>query len=136
MEKGFREVPHIADVALEVWGKDLPELFVHAAQGLSSLAVTVETGAAISAERQVHLTAPDWETLLVDWLNELLLLQAEHDEAYITFDVVLPAVGELSARVGGTRDFTVQRTIKAATFHDLVIQETPEGYRAVVVLDV
>lgn len=136
MERGYREVPHVADVALEAWGKDLPELFVHAAQGLSSLAAAVETGATISAERRIHLAAPDWETLLVDWLNELLLLQDEHGEAYITFDVALPAVGELSARVGGTRDFTMQKVIKAATFHDLVIQETPEGYRAVVVFDV
>lgn len=129
-------MPHTADVALEVWGRDLAELFVHAAQGLFGIAVSVEPGAAVSAWREVALSAPDWETLLVDWLNELLLLQDEHDEAYISFEVHLPRPFELSARLGGTQAYGLEKVVKAATFHALEIHQGPEGYRALVVFDV
>ncbi len=136
MERGYREVPHTADVALEVWGRDLPELFVHAAQGLFSLAVAVDPQAPISAIRETRLSAPDAEALLVDWLNELLLLSDENDEAFISFDVALPQAGQLLARVGATKAFKRQKVIKAATYHNLAIRQEPAGYHVVVTFDV
>jgi len=129
-------VPHTADVAIEVWGRDLAELFVHAAQGMFSLAVTIEPGAAVSASREVALSAPDWETLLVDWLNELLALQDEHHEAYVDFEVSLPAPGQLRARLQATQAYRLNVAIKAATFHDLSITRDEQGYHTLVVFDV
>jgi SHS2 domain-containing protein len=136
MSNPFRELPHTADVAIEVWGRELPELFAHAAQGLFSLAVDVQPNAPISAYRQVDLSAADWETLLVDWLNEILLLYEEHGEAYVTFEISLPRPGALSARAGATRAFTPVKVIKAATFHELAITRDARGYHTVVVFDV
>jgi len=136
MEQGYREIPHTADVELEVWGKDLPELFTHAAQGLFSLAVRFDPEPRISAHRVINLSAPDWETLLVDWLNELILLSDENEEAYVAFEVELPGVGQISARACATTDFTRTKVVKAATFHNLTIKEGPEGVRATIVFDV
>ncbi len=136
MASGYRELPHTADLALEVWGQDLPELFAHAAEGLVNLALSVEPGAPVSARRQVDLNAPDWEALLVDWLNEILALQDEHGEGYVTFDLSLPRPYELAAHIGGTQACEPRRTIKAATFHGLAIRQGPEGWHAIVVFDV
>ncbi len=136
MDRGYREVGHTADLALEVWGDDLPALFVNAARGLFGLTVAVESGAPVTARREVTLSAPDTETLLVDWLNELLLLSDEHDEAYVTFDVSLPTPGELSACVGATQAFSAVRDVKAATFHNLIIGHEAPGYRTTIVFDV
>ncbi len=136
MKRGYRELPHTADVALEAWGGDLAELFVNAALGMFDLAVRPEQEAPIEAWREVNLTASDPETLLVDWLNELLLLSEEHSEAYAAFEVSFPAPGQLVARIGAIRAFARRRAIKAATFHNLTIEQTPDGYRAVIVFDV
>ncbi len=137
MARGYRELPHTADVALEIWGHDLPEFFAHAAQGLFSLLVTVKPGAPVSQYREIRLSAQDLETLLVDWLNELLSLYDECHEAFIDFNVLIPRLGELAAAVGGTQAFTPRITVKAATFHDLAVRREPGGgYRTVVIFDV
>lgn len=133
---GYREVPHTADVALEVWAQDLPELFEQAARGMFGLVAATEPEAPDHIERQVSLVAPDWEALLVDWLNELLALSDEHKEAYVAFDVELPEPGRLSARILGTPAYTPRRTVKAATFHGLAIRRGPDGYRTIIVFDV
>lgn len=133
---GYREAPHTADVALEVWAQDLPELFEQAARGLFGLVAATEPGAPDQVERRVSLVAPDWETLLVDWLNELLALSDEHQEAFVTFDVELSEPGRLSAHILGTRAYSPRRAIKAATFHGLEIRRGPNGYRTVIVFDV
>lgn len=136
MERRYRELPHTADIALEVWGGTLEELFAHAAEGLFDLAAATEPNAPVANHRQVELTAPDAEVLLVDWLNELLLLHEQHGEVYVTFDLSLRDGTALSARIGATQAFRPKIGIKAATFHDLAIRQEAQGYRAVVVFDV
>ncbi|HOG48767.1 MAG TPA: archease [Anaerolineae bacterium] len=136
MDSGYREVPHTADVALEVWAPDLAGLFAQAARGLFSLAANVPSQAPISASREVQLSAPDWEALLVDWLNELLSLADEHAEVYVDFEVALPALGELVAHARATTAYTPKIAFKAATYHNLAIRHDERGYRTVVVFDV
>ena len=136
MEPGYRELPHTADLALEAWGPSLGELFVQAARGMFSLAVALEAQPAVTAERTISLSAPDAEALLVDWLNELLSLADEQGEAYLGFDVEIPAPGELRARARATADYAPRIAVKAATFHNLAIAHDERGYRTVVVFDV
>jgi SHS2 domain-containing protein len=136
MEQPYREVPHTADLALEVWGRDLPELYAHAAAGLFDQVDAVAPAVQPTSYREVTLSDPDSEILLVDWLNELLDLADENHEAYVTFDVAMPQPTELRARVGATRDFAYKKVVKAATFHDLAIQHDESGYRTVIVFDV
>lgn len=137
MQSGYRELPHTADVALEVWGRDLPDLFAQAGRGLSDLLAHLPPDARPEHLHDIRLSAPDNETLLIDWLNELLTFFDEHGEAYVTFDVAMPHPGELTARVGATPRYTPRHAIKAATFHNLAIrQEQDGGYRTVVVFDV
>ncbi|HEC35265.1 MAG TPA: archease, partial [Anaerolineae bacterium] len=73
MERGFEEVPHTADIALRVWGQDLPELFANAARGMAWLMVDPST-VNPTVEVPLELRAYDAESLLVTWLGELLYL--------------------------------------------------------------
>lgn len=136
MDKGYRELPHTADVALEVWGRDLPELFANAARGLFGLATSIEAEAPVTAQREIRLSAHDLETLLVDWLSELLLLYEAQREAYVTFEVSLLGPCQLTARLGATQAFSPRRDIKAVTFHNLAIRQAAPGYRTAIVFDV
>ncbi|GAB4404295.1 MAG: archease [Anaerolineales bacterium] len=114
----FRELEHTADLAIEVWGEDFASLLAHAAEAVFALEGLPEAG----GERVVHevtVHAPDRETLLVDWLNELLFLSETLGEMYTAFTVRLTGDSALAATVEGHRGHPTKRRIKAATFYDL-----------------
>lgn len=131
----FEELEHTADLALKVHGHSLKEVFINAAYGLFSMMADLEK-VSPSISREVHLEAPDRESLLVGWLNELLYLHEVEEEVYSRFDIVTLSPTQLSAVVWGTKMTASKLTVKAATFHDLAIRETEEGYLATVVFDV
>ncbi len=133
----FRELDHTADLAVEVWGEDFPSLLVHAAEAMFALQGLPES-AEQTVRRRVELSAPDRESLLVDWLNELLYLSESHGEVYTTFelaDVSSPGAA-LRATVHGQKGQPTKRKIKAATFHNLQVVDEPDGCRTHIVFDV
>jgi SHS2 domain-containing protein len=131
----FEEIEHTADVALRVHGHNLKEVFVNAACGLFSLMADLE-GLSPSVSREVHLEALDRESLLVDWLNELLYLHEVEEEIYTRCEIEALSSTALSAIVWGAKMTASKLTVKAATFHDLEIRETEDGYIATVVFDI
>lgn len=131
----FEELEHTADVALRIFGEDLEELFENAAWGMFSLLtdpsqVTPNTG------HEIELEAMDVETLLVDWLSELLYLHETEEEVYSEFAFDQVTSTTLKARVRGDKVDDIRKDIKAVTYHGLVVQETPAGYEATVVFDI
>ena len=133
---GFEELEHTADVALRVYGRDLQEIFVRAAEGMFHLIGDCERDGPPHCENDIRLEAPDRDSLLIDWLNELLYLSETQDVCYDAFDIRGLASTLLEPRVGGN-SFTLQkRAIKAATFHELRIAEMPNGLEVTIVFDI
>ena len=133
IEGKFKEIAHTADVALDVWGEDLWDLFRNAAQGLYALAGAVENKE--ETDRfDLRIPLGEEEQMLVDFLNELLYLL---DKKW----VVRLVEGEktengLRLSLDAARLAGRSREIKAATFHDLALKETEDGLRATIVFDV
>ncbi len=135
----FQEIEHTADLAIRVRGEDLVALFVHAANGMFHLlrCRPVERPAE-SVERDMELDAPDLETLLVDWLDELLYLSQRAGLCFETFDIhTLDDQGHLKATVHASGSQTPQRDIKAVTFSDLrIVQQEDGAYETTITFDV
>jgi len=131
----YEEVEHTADAAIRAYGRDLPELFANAAYGMFDLLADTEK-LHPTIEREVSLEAPDLETLLVDWLGELLYLREAHGEVYKEFEISTLSPTELRAVAKGGKGFVPRMDIKAVTYHDLKIEKTEEGYVTTVVFDV
>ena len=132
--KAFEEIEHTADLAFRAYGRDPAELFANAARGMFALQ-GVGTPAP-GGERRVEVEGVDRESLLVNWLNELLYLQERHGEVYSEFDIEEISETGLRARVRGGAQAEARRRIKAVTFHDLEVKRTPQGWQATLVLDV
>ncbi|HEC22420.1 MAG TPA: archease [Chloroflexi bacterium] len=131
----WEEIEHTADWALHVYGADLRMLFENSAGGMLSL-IDGEADPQGTPFRQIiELEAPDQETLLVDWLNELLYLI---EEGMLPTEVTIRRITgqELEAEVTGGPARNLKKHIKAVTYHNLSIRRTSEGYETTLVFDV
>jgi SHS2 domain-containing protein len=134
-DQGYKELEHTADLALEVWAPDLPSLFIQAAKGMYALS-QIELVSGEKAEHHLLLEALDAEVLLVTFLDELLFL-AEHESlGFETFDLEIDANFKLEAKLCGSKIASLNKEIKAVTYHNLSIQKESDGFRVVIVFDV
>jgi len=131
----FQEIEHTADWAFRAHGRDLAQLFANAARGMFELQGGVGRGET-SVVRRVAVSGVDCETLLVNWLNELLYLQETQHETYSRFEILEISDTELRACVHGRPSRPEGKLIKAVTFHDLQVRRSEDGCEAAIVVDV
>jgi SHS2 domain-containing protein len=132
---GFEEVEHTADWAYRVWGQNLAELFIQAANGLYAIA-SVQRGPNSPISRNIQLNGVDYESLLVAWLNELLYLHESEGLGFNKFEILHLDRQNLQAKVSGAPVKNWNKLIKAVTYNNLAIQTTEQGLEATLVLDV
>ena len=132
----FEEVEHTADWALRVRGRDLGELLVNAARGMSHLLVSDLDAVPTDVERRFELDALDAEGLLVEWLSELAYWAEAESLVFREFEMLQVAPDHLEAVVWGGYAPNLQKHIKAVTYHNLEIIQREDGLEATVVFDV
>ncbi len=132
--KGFEEIPHTADWAMRVWASDLPSLFEEAAHGMNTLAgIKFIEGAKVN--KHFETEAPDSESLLVAFLSELIYFQEQENLGFSIFDIRI-LDSRISVDMEGMQIKSVDKAIKAVTYHNLKIQKTARGLEVEIVLDV
>ncbi|HOE70253.1 MAG TPA: archease [Brevefilum sp.] len=131
---GYKEVEHTADIALQVWAEDFYTLLIQAAKGLYAL-MGVEPTVAPSRQRLFTLPQGNKETILVDFLTELLFL-AEEDGLFLSVFCFDDGQNVISVRSTGQKILTWSREIKAVTFHNLNVETTDQGFSATITFDV
>lgn len=132
---GFREHAHTADWELEVWAPDLPSLLEQAALGMLALS-GVKLQAGSTQERSLKLAAPDRESLLVRFLTELLWLEQDEHLGFDRFSIRLEGEYHMVAQLNGATITSMDKEIKAVTYHNLAVRVTPEGLHTSIVFDV
>lgn len=131
----FEEVDHTADWALLVRGADLAELLANAARGMLELA-GVEAGESPGIERTLKLDSLDRESLLVDFLQELLVALELREALFQDIHIHIKDGRRLRGTVQEVPYRVMTKQIKAVTFNDLEITEAEDGLSATVVFDV
>ncbi len=134
LNAGYREVEHTADWQLEVWAPDLPVLFEQAALGMYELSGT-RLKSQPRVTKELELKAPDEESLLVEFLSELLFLGESQELAFDDFSIRIES-GELHANIRGAPIRSQTKEIKAVTYHNLKIQKGLRGLEVSIVFDV
>jgi SHS2 domain-containing protein len=131
---GFEEVAHTADWSARVWAPDLPALFKEAARAMNSLSGTV-IGTNGRVSRALEVEGPDLESLLVAFLSELVYYQEQENLTFDDFD--LRVAGQwLKVAMEGAPIESVDKAIKAVTYHNLKIERNTEGFETTIVFDV
>jgi len=133
----------IADVAFEAWGKTREELFTSAADALTNVMVEDVKSVRSVEHRDIHVEAGNLERLLFEYLQtiifykdaEQLLLRVPRvsitqEDSSLALDA--QAMGE---KISPNRHGLLA-DVKAVTLHRFGVKETPEGWKATVVLDI
>ena len=128
--KEFEIINHTADVGIIAYGADMNEAFANAARALFSLITELDDVEEV-VHRDIELTAPDQESLLVEWLNELIYLFDAENIIFKRFDVTQLSQTHLKARSYGHKvdsaKHKLKTGVKAATYHMLKIDKSNGG---------
>ena len=139
MKKAFEIIDHTADVGIVAYGADLAELFSNAALALFSLIIEPES-VEEKLRRELKVSSEDRDSLLVNWLNELIyVFDAEH-VLFCRFDIKTLSENMLQATCYGESfdpmKHKIKIGVKAATYHMLTLEENTGGYKARVIFDI
>ena len=138
MEKDFEIVNHTADVSIIAYGTDMSQAFANAARALFNLITELDDVAEI-LYRDIELTAPDQESLLVEWLNELIYLFDTEHILFKKFDITELNSTRLKARSYGEKvdssKHRLKTEVKAATYHMLKVDKD-NGCKVQVLFDI
>jgi SHS2 domain-containing protein len=130
---------HTADLGLRVKAPDLESLFADAGRGLTSMiAANLE---AIRPVREVSLRVEGTprDDLLFDWLSEILYLFESEHLLLSDFSVRFDDKGLRATARGEPLDESrhqLEHEVKAITYHELKVEQTPNGWLAEVIVDI
>ena len=126
MERDFEIINHTADVGIRAYGTNIGQAFANAARALFSLVAELDNVGEV-IYRDIELTAQDQESLLVEWLNELIYLFDVENIIFKRFDIIEIDDIQLKARGYGEKvdnsKHKLKTGVKAATYHMLRIDE-------------
>jgi AmmeMemoRadiSam system protein B len=134
--RAFEEVEHTADWALRVRGRDFCELLQNAARGMSSLLVADLSLIPNEIDETIVVEGDDAESLLVNWLSELAYRAEMDGIVFRKFTLYNISPQGLCASVRGGLVPSLEKHIKAVTYHNLQITKSEGGLEATVVFDV
>jgi len=135
----FRILEHTADIGFEAFGASREEVFANAARALFHIVVEPESVSPRAAV-EIRVGGADPPSLLVNWLSELLYLQDAEGWLFRDFEIHSLADESLAAVARGEK-FDAARhqlklLVKAITYHQLSLDQTPAGWRAQVYVDI
>lgn len=129
---------HTADVAIDATGATLGAAFAAAADGMA--AAMCEDVPAGGESVSLNVEAESTEALLFDYLDELIYVRDVRDVLPVDNDANVTNEGgrwQIAATARGVPVTSIDaREVKAVTYSDMVLEETADGWRAYVVLDV
>jgi len=141
--KQYEYLEHTADIKFLAYGKTLEEVFENAALAMFNVIIDTDKVSGETA-KEITLKSPDLESLLVDWLSELLYVFEVDEIVFREFRVekVMEEAGEYSitAQALGEKFYPkshpFETEIKAVTYNQLEVEKITNGWKAQVVVDI
>jgi len=133
----FEELEHTADVLMRVRGATINEIFADA--GRAMFRVMYGPCEDRGVERRLSLEADNLESLLIDYLSELLFITEVENTVFCTFDIDIWGTG-LSAVLRGEPFDPARHSegtiVKGISYFGLEIVKEEEGYVVEIIFDI
>jgi protein archease len=136
---GYEILEHPADIGFRVRAATEPELFASAAEALVSLILDVSAARPVESVT-ITAEAADRESLMVNWLNEVLYFTDGRRLAFAEFEISSLTETRIDCIARGEpRDperHPPLLCVKAVTYHQLRVIREPDGWCAEVYVDI
>lgn len=133
----YEILEHTADVRMLVQGDSLEDLFSEALYGMMEILEPKVDDQKKVIERVIAIEATDTTTLLIDFLNEVLLSTQIHKEAYNKMIFKELSQHSLEAILSGIAVQSFGEDIKAVTYHEAEVKRTEDGtWETMIVFDI
>jgi len=135
----YEFIEHTADIGIRVKADDLKGIFKNTALAMFEIiAERQKEGEGSQQNLEIEQEAENLDELFINWLNELLSLSATKELIFCDFRINKLDKNGLKATAIGEdiRNYRVNTEIKAATYHQLRLEQTEAGWQAEVIFDV
>ncbi len=135
----YKVLSHTADLRLEVYGETLEELFKNAAEALADILSTKDAGVGDGGLEKVKVESLNKNTLLVDFLNEILAKSHINKKIYKISNIKIQiSNGKNIAETEliGCPVEGFDEDIKAATYHEVDIKQKDGIWQTKLILDI
>jgi SHS2 domain-containing protein len=127
---------HTSEIELHIRAESLGDLLAEAGRALATVQLAGANCVPGGAVRSIRVASAGRELLLVDWLNELIFLADNDHWVALEFEVDSITDTKVQAKASGvTLEWGTSR-VKAATLHDLRVENIAGGLEANLILDV
>jgi SHS2 domain-containing protein len=132
----YEILEHRADLKIRIFGKSKEEIFSNALLAMNEAMRIEIRKPEETSKRAIKIESADPQSLLVDFLNEVLYLSQVNKEVYeVIFKKLLDK--EIEGELIGKKVEKFSEDIKAATYHDLEIKQEKAGnWQAVILFDI
>ncbi len=132
--KKYEFLEHPSELKIRSFGKDLSEVFVNSALAMMEFLFGKVAKDNIQHER-LQIEADNLESLLVDWLADILYLSSSKKCIYLDYKVLEFSDNKIVANIGSQKALA-KDDIKAVTYHELSISKQNGLWQATVVYDI
>lgn len=135
-------LPHTADIRLKIENKTIKGLFKDALLGMMEIIIGDKSEKLVillnkQVERKISLNSFDQTTLLVDFLNKVLLLCYIKREIYKDIYFYNLTKQSLKAKIIGFKAQDFNKDIKAVTYHEAQIHKNKYGnFETIIIFDI
>ncbi len=130
----YRLIEHTADTGLVAYGKNMRQAFANAAYGLFSIITEMRRVRELES-REVAVNAQNQESLLFNWMNQLIYIFEIEHLLFRKFDIIEFNNNSLKAICRGERynptRHILKLGVKSATYHLLKVDEAKNQVRVI-----
>lgn len=133
----FQILEHPTDLKIKIRGQTLKDLFRNAGIALfRSIDSRKSLPKAVGKWREIEVKSADQESLLIDWLNELISIHEIENENYFDIKILKLTENLIKTKIRGIPSISDRFDVKAATYHGIEIKKVKEGYEAKALFDI
>lgn len=137
--KDYELIEHTADIGIRVRADDLKGIFKKSALAMFDIiAEEINPAAKDFKKIETNVRGGNLDELFINWLNELLYQSATKELIFSDFQIQKLDRNNLEAALIGrdNKNYRINTEIKAATYHELQIEQIKSGWQAEIIFDV